>query len=100
MARLIWADKAVLDLERIYDFIAADSPFYARAQVERITRAAERLGTFPESGRALPELPHFPHRELIIGAYRLIYRYDLDALTVFIITIVHSAQILRESSLT
>jgi toxin ParE1/3/4 len=100
MAKLIWADKAVLDLERIYDFIAADSPLYARAQINRITRAVERLQSFPESGRALPELPQFPHKELITGSYRLIYRYDQDSATIFIITIVHSARILQESSLT
>lgn len=33
MAVLIWSEKAVQDLENIYDFIAADSPFYAKVQV-------------------------------------------------------------------
>ena len=100
MAKLIWADRAVSDLERIYDFIAVDSPFYARAQIQRITRAAERLQKFPDSGRLLPELPHFLHRELIIGSYRLIHRYEPRSDTIFIITIIHCARVLPETLFT
>jgi len=99
MAKLIWTDKAVSDLERIYDFIAVDSPFYARAQIQRILRSAQRLQEFPESGRPLPELPHYPHKEMIIGSYRLIHRYDQDSATVFILTVVHSARLLQERML-
>lgn len=99
MAKLIWADRAVSDLERIFDFIAVDSPFYARAQIQRIIRSAERLQRFPDSGRILPELPHFPHRELIIGSYRFIRRYEHESDTVFVVTIVHSARVLLETML-
>jgi|GEM_PF-3379455 len=34
MATVIWAEKSLTDLEDIYDYIAADSPFYARHQIE------------------------------------------------------------------
>jgi toxin ParE1/3/4 len=76
MAKLIWTEKAIGSLEDIYDYIAADSPFYARFQIERILEAVERLNQFPESGRKLSELPHLPHREIIVDAYRIIYRSD------------------------
>jgi len=46
------------------------------------------------------ELPQFPHRELIIGSYRLIHRYQQESATIFIVTIVHSARMLQETSLT
>ena len=54
MAELIWADKSVISLEDIYDYIADDSPHYARYQINSILKGAERLKTFPESGRHIP----------------------------------------------
>ena len=36
MAELIWTDKAVTSLEDIYDYIAKDSPRYARYQISSI----------------------------------------------------------------
>ena len=49
MAVLIWSEKAVQDLENVYEFIAADSPFYAKIQIERIIAATQRLSTPPSS---------------------------------------------------
>jgi len=43
MAKIIWGEDALSDLEVIYDYIARDSPRYARQQVERIGNAVERL---------------------------------------------------------
>jgi toxin ParE1/3/4 len=96
MAKLIWAEKAISSLEDIYDYIVADSPFYARFQVERIFEAVERLKQFPESGRKLPELPHLPHREIIVDAYRIIYRFNIKQNSVIIINTVHGRQLLTK----
>ena len=43
MARLIWSNKAIRDIESIYDFIAEDSPFYAKVQVERVVAVTNPL---------------------------------------------------------
>ncbi|PKN11786.1 MAG: type II toxin-antitoxin system RelE/ParE family toxin [Deltaproteobacteria bacterium HGW-Deltaproteobacteria-4] len=94
MAGLKWTLKAVGDLELIYDYIAADSPWYARIQVERLYKSVEHLRTFPEAGRHLPEFPQRPHREVINGAYRCIYRYEEQSDTVFVITVVHGSRLL------
>jgi toxin ParE1/3/4 len=51
MAAVIWTEKSLADLEDIFDYIAADSPFYARHQVEKIIASVERLQAFPSSGR-------------------------------------------------
>ncbi len=75
MAKLIWSDDAILDMEGIYDYIARDSPLYARYQVERICTSIERLQQNPESGRHIPEFPHLLHREVIVDNYRVIYRF-------------------------
>lgn len=94
MAELIWAEKALGDLEAIHDFIAADSPIYARAQIERILTAASGLRDFPESGRPVPEFPALPYRELLVGTYRCIYRYEAPTATVLIVTVVHGSRLL------
>lgn len=74
MAAVIWTEKSLTDLEDIFDYIAADSPFYARHQVEKIITSVERLQAFPSSGRPLPEFPDSPFRELILDPYRIVYR--------------------------
>ena len=100
MAELIWTDRAVASLENIYDYIAADSPHYARHQINNILTRAERLKAFPESGRHIPEFPHLPHRELIVNALRLIYRYDSGIQRIYIISVVHGSRLLTDSLLT
>ena len=49
MADLTWAEKAVASLEDIHDYIAGDSPAYARHQITNILKGVERLKLFPES---------------------------------------------------
>ena len=49
MAELIWSEDAISDMENIFDYIAQDSPLYARYQVEGIAASIERLSMFPES---------------------------------------------------
>ena len=76
MATLIWSERAIADMENIYDYIANDSTVYAQLNTETIIKSVERLKRFPESGRHLPEFPKLPHREVIVGNYRVVYRYD------------------------
>ena len=74
MAEVRWTPQAVEDLESITDFIAKDSPQYARFFVVDILHAADRLEKFPSSGRVVPELNDSIIREIILGNYRLVYR--------------------------
>jgi addiction module RelE/StbE family toxin len=96
MAEVIWSEEAILDTESIYDYITRDSPLYAKYQVESIYNSAERLRQFPESGRHLPEFPHLPHREVVVGNYRVIYRYDSNSKTVKVVSVVHGSRLLKE----
>jgi plasmid stabilization system protein ParE len=99
VAEIVWSDKAVTDLELINDYIAADSPFYARVQIERIFKAVEQLKPFPETGRKLPEFPSFSHREIIVGAYRCIYRFEPTLDRIYVVTVVHGRRMLVEGLL-
>jgi len=100
MAELIWADRALSDLENIFDYIASDSRHYARYTVQNIFKTAERLRIFPGLGRHLPEFPNLPHRELILGNYRIIYRYDGEKDVVKIVTVLHGSRLLKNAYMT
>lgn len=93
--RIVWTRKALADLREIHDYIARDSPRYARIQVERIQNAALNIGRFPEIGRILPEFPDGPWREILTGNYRVIYRWDSESKRGLILAVVHGRQLLN-----
>ena len=99
MAELIWSDHALTELEGIFDYIAADSRLYAQYTVQNIFKTAAVLADFPDSGRHIPEFPNLPHRELLLGNYRIIYRYDPAVHSVIVVTVVHGSRLLKESHL-
>ena len=94
MTKLIWSPQSVRDLENIRDYIAADSPRYAALVVERIIQGVERLTSFPESGRVVPERNDPLLREIIIRPYRVVYRLRADA--VEIATVFRASRMLPE----
>jgi len=94
MTRLEWTDPAVTDLENIQDYIARDSSEYANAVVERLILAVERLKSFPESGRRVPEATDLKVRELPVEGHRIIYRRKKDSAQ--ILAVVHGARDLAE----
>ena len=74
MRKLLWSPQALRDLEGIRDYIAIDSARYAGLVIERIVNGVERLSTFPESGRMVPERNDPSLREIIVTPYRVVYR--------------------------
>ena len=97
MTRLEWSDPAIADLEYIHDYIARDSPQYAVALVERLIISAERIKSFPESGRHVPEVSDPKVRELLVESYRIIYR--LKKGTAQVLAVIHGARNLRGTKL-
>ncbi len=92
MVRVEWAAPAVEDLEGVYEYIARDSPRYARNTVERITESAARLARFPQLGQVVPEYPQSMYRQLAVGNYRLIYREDHSSNRVIVMGIIHGSR--------
>jgi plasmid stabilization system protein ParE len=88
-----WSPQAADDLEAIRAFIARDSEHYAKLFVQRIVTAIDALATAPQMGRVVPELRNPEVRELLVGAYRIVYRCRRDA--VEIVTIFHGARLFR-----
>jgi toxin ParE1/3/4 len=81
-----WTEQAVADLGDIHGYIARTSPRYAAAVAARLVGAVEDVRPFPQSGRVVPELGDPAVREVIHGAYRVIYELRggvIEVLTVF-----------------
>lgn len=93
MITIRWSPQAADDLVSIRDFIARDSPHYAALVVQRIAAAIDLLASSPRMGRVVPEMRDPEVREVIVGAYRVVYRYRHD--TIEISTIFHGARLLR-----
>ena len=74
MTSVVWSPQAIRDVESIRAFIAQDSTSYAGLVARRIVTAVERLHSFPESGRIVPERQDPAIREVIVTPYRIVYR--------------------------
>jgi plasmid stabilization system protein ParE len=73
MAKVEITRRALADLERLFDFIAAENPQKAREQILSVRKAFELLGDHPLLGRTAED----GRRELILsrGRYGYIAKY-------------------------
>ena len=76
------------------DYIRQDNPRAATRFRQRAEAVLRRLGKFPKSGRAVPEFPELPYRELVIAPYRFFYR--IKGKTIWIVAVWHGAQLPEE----
>ena len=97
--KIKWTIRALDDLHDIHEFIAKDSKRYAQIQIEDIQNAALNLTSFPLMGRIVPEFPHLPYREILVGNYRVIYRLKEEQGLVIIMAVAHGRQLLEISRL-
>ncbi len=61
-----WTKHAKRQLRHIHDFIAHDSPMYARRVSEALVTKTIGLGELPRLGRRVPELNDDAVRELAL----------------------------------
>ena len=85
MARLIWTEPALQDLEEIAEYIALDDVGAAKRLVKNIFSVVERLEDFPDSGRRPPELKRTQYREKIVGPCRVFYRVEKESIYILYI---------------
>ena len=89
--RLIFDDRALADLEKIYNWIAQDDRQSAKAVVERVYASIELLASFPYMGRpgreestrewAVPRLP-----------YIVVYEVHEERDVIVVIAVFHGPQ--------
>jgi addiction module RelE/StbE family toxin len=87
--RVQWTDTAQEHLAGIHAYIAQDSTEYATRTVDRLTRRSEQIVGFPLSGRRVPEYDMEQIREVIEGAYRIVYHIKPDQIDV--LAVLHAA---------
>ena len=92
MARLIWTEPALSDLEAVADYIALDNPAAASHLVKRVFESVDRLERFPNSGKCPPELPRSLYREVVVSPCRVFYRVEGDA--VFLLHVMRAERLL------
>lgn len=95
MASIVWTEEALQDIDSIAVFISRDSEWYAKQFVQKLFIATEKLERYPEIGKPLRELPHSIYKEILYKKYRIIYRFD--SFHVYIISVHHSAKLLRNN---
>ena len=87
-----WSPLALERVDDIAQYIARDNPEAAVRWVADLFDTVDRLAEYPESGRIVPEVGVRRIRELIFGAYRVIYSVRGN---VGILTVRRGSQLLR-----
>ena len=90
--KVLWDEKAVAELNKIYDYIAQDSVYAARKVKKALIKAADKLKTFPEGYPREPYLSHLPqhYRFVMKWSYKIIFEVTAD--TVIVVSIFHTKQ--------
>ena len=83
---------AINDLGVIVRYIALDSPSRAKNFGYTLIDQALSLGSFPEMGRVTPEIDDPDVREIVHGAYRIIYELRHDPSALYILRFWHAAR--------
>ena len=96
--KIIWSPLSLNRIVEIAEYIAEDKPGASEKWVESIFKSVERLLKFPGSGRIVPEIKRQEIREILLGNYRIIYRIELDIISV--LTVRHGKQLLSGKDLT
>jgi len=94
MSRLIWSPAALLDVQRLYRFLAAKNIEAAKRAVTAMRQGVRVLGQQPGIGRPIDEMPD-EFREWIIdfGDSGYVVRYRFDSNVVTILTVRHQKEV-------
>jgi toxin ParE1/3/4 len=96
MAKIIWTGRSLKDLEEIGEYIAKDSPKYAKLTLEKLIETTRLIEQNPLIGRIVPEVKQKNIREIVTGNYRIIYHL-INKDHSYILTIHHSSRLLSNN---
>ena len=92
MAKVIYSDEALADLERIIEFLLESSPAAAAAALSQIRSAVTILEAHPRVGRRIDA----HRRELVItygaAGYLALYRHDVPQDVVRVLRLRHQRE--------
>lgn len=84
---VIWTRHAEKQLRAIHDYIAQDSPLYAKRTADTLLRSTIGLDETPRRGRRIPEMNDDKLRELSVSSYRVLYEIKAD--NIDILAVIH-----------
>jgi toxin ParE1/3/4 len=84
--------SARLDIQDIVRYISIDDPDRALRFGKFLIQHTRSLGQFPERGRVVPEFDDESIRELIVRAYRIVYRVNHDRRSIEVIRFWHAGR--------
>ncbi len=91
-----FAESALRDLEEVLAWYAEQGvPAVGKRLVEEVFGRVEILADHPEMGRKVPEFDTPMLRELIHPPFRIVYRYDAEVGTVWVVRVWRSERLLR-----
>lgn len=90
--KVILTPQSLADLQAIVGFIAKDNSERARAFGHELIDRALSLTNLPERGRIVPEIDDMAVREIVYGAYRIIYEVFPEQGSVYILRFWHGAR--------
>lgn len=94
MAKIIWTEPALNNLEDVAEYIALSNLPAAQRLVKKVFEKVDRLEQHPKSGKIPQELPKFGFRELIVNPCRIFYK-QVDK-KVFILHVMRQEQQLKK----
>jgi toxin ParE1/3/4 len=97
MARLIWTEPALQELDEIADYISLDNPTAAKKLVRDVFDRIDHLIQFPESGKLAVEFEVSVYREIVLPPCRIFYRIEDDI--IFIIHVIREEQLFHKDIL-
>lgn len=93
MARIIWTEPALNELDEIADYISLDNPEAAKSLVRSSFERIEHLASHPKSRKMVEEFENSVYREVILPPCRIFYRLENEI--VYIIHIIREEQFLH-----
>jgi len=93
MARIIWTEPALQELDEIADYISLDNPTAAKNVVRKAFDRVDHLADHPKSGKLLEEFEATVYREIVMPPCRIFYRLADEI--VYIIYVIRKEQLLH-----
>ena len=97
MARLIWTEPALQELDEIADYISLDNPTAAKKLVRDVFDRIDHLIQFPESGKLAVEFEVSVYRGIVQPPCRIFYRIEDEI--IFIIHVIREEQLFHKDIL-
>lgn len=94
MSRLIWSPSALLDVQRLYRFLASKNIDAAKRAMKALRHEVKMLGQQPSVGRPIEDMPE-DFREWIIdfGDSGYVARYRINREAVTILAVRHQKEV-------